>query len=144
MGDSIQSCDAHIFKSDWVGEGTYQSSEECFPTLCKGKKTKSSHLKWTYTNAGSLDNKQEEPELRTQSETYDVIGITETWWENSHDWETTTDSYKLFQKDRKGRRGGRVVLYVKEKFKCMEASYGDHRNSIECLWIKIRGIITKG
>ncbi|KAK4806911.1 hypothetical protein QYF61_012632 [Mycteria americana] len=97
-----------------------------------------------YSDTHSLGNKQEELELCAQPESYDVIGITETWWENSHDWKTTMDGYKLFWKDRKGRRGGGVALYVKEKFESMEVSYGDHKSSTECLWIKIRGIITKG
>ncbi|PKU31487.1 rna-directed dna polymerase from mobile element jockey- hypothetical protein [Limosa lapponica baueri] len=63
---------------------------------------------------------------------------------NSHNWKTTMDVYKLFRKDRKGRRGAGTALYVKEKFECMEVSYGDHKSSIKCFWIKIGGIITKG
>ncbi|KAK4806872.1 hypothetical protein QYF61_012593 [Mycteria americana] len=121
-----------------------KSSEECSLNPSKGKNPKSSHLKCMYSDIHSLGNKQEELELCAQPESYDVIGITETWWENSHDWKTTMDGYKLFWKDRKGRRGGGVALYVKEKFESMEVSYGDHKSSTECLWIKIRGIITKG
>lgn len=48
----------------------------------------------------------------------DVTGITETWWENSHDGMIRMDGYKLFQKDRKGTRGGEIALYVKEKIVC--------------------------
>lgn len=36
-------------------------------------------------NIINMGNKQRELELRAQSESYDVIGITETWWDNSHD-----------------------------------------------------------
>ena len=122
LGGSVQSCDICISISNRVDECTYQSSEECSPTLSKGKNPKSSHLRCIYTNARSLANKWEELELHAQSESYDVIGITETWWENLHDWKTTMDGYKLFRKDRKGRRGGAVALYVKEKSECMEAS----------------------
>lgn len=57
---------------------------------------------------------------------------------------TTIDGCKLFWKNRKGRREGRVALYLKEKFEHMVVSYGDHESCIECLWIKIRGIVTKG
>lgn len=67
----------------------------------KKNNTGSNHLKCMYTSAGNLDNKQEELEFCAQFESYDVIWITETWWENSHGWKMTMDSYKLFQKDRK-------------------------------------------
>lgn len=91
-----------------------------------------------------MGNRQEELEVHAQSESYDVRRITEAWWENSHDWKATVDGCKLFQKDRKGRRGGGIALYVKEKFECMEVSCGDYGSSIKCLWIKISGINTKG
>ena len=133
-----------LFISNRVNEHTYQSSEECSPTLSKGKNPKSTQLKCMSTNTCSLGNKREGLELRAQCETDDAIGITEAWWENSHDWKTPMGSNKHFRKDRKGRRGDRVALDVKEKFECMEVSYGDHESSIKCFWIKIRGIITKG
>lgn len=80
-----------MFKSNWEGTQTYQSSEACSPTLSKGKKTKSSHTEYMYTNAGSLGSKQEELAIHALSESYDATGVTETWWENSHDWKTPMD-----------------------------------------------------
>ena len=47
------------------------------------------------------------------------------------------DGYKLFRKDRQGRRGGGVALYVKECFEVTELMTGD--NKVESLWVKIRG-----
>ena len=35
---------------------------------------------------------------------------------NSHSWSTALDGYKLFRRDRKGRRGGGVALYIREAF----------------------------
>ena len=96
-----------------------------------------------YTNAHSLGNKQEELELRAQSEGYDIMGVTETWWDNSHDWGITMDSYRLFRKDRQGKRGGGVTLYIKENLECIKVNYGDCECSIECLWVKIRGVVSK-
>jgi len=49
-----------------------------------------------YTNAHSLGSKEEELALHAQYESYDVMGIIETCWEDSHDWKTTVDGYKLF------------------------------------------------
>lgn len=88
-------------------------------------------------------HKQEELELHPRSESYGITGITETQWEILHDWKTTTDGYKLLQNDWKERRGGGVALYGEEKFECKGVSQ-DHKKSIKCLWIKIRGADTKG
>ena len=50
------------------------------------------------------------------------------------------DGYKLFRRNRQGRRGGGVALYVRECFDCLELD-GDER--AECLWIRIRGKANK-
>ena len=47
------------------------------------------------------------------------------------------DGYKFFRKDRQGRRGGGMALYVKECFEVTELMTGD--NKVESLWVKIRG-----
>ena len=47
------------------------------------------------------------------------------------------DGYKLFRKDRQGRRGGGVALYVRECFDVTELITGDDK--VESLWVKIRG-----
>ena len=54
------------------------------------------------------------------------------------------DGYRLFHKDRQGRRGGVVVLYVKENLGCIEVNYGDCGSPVECLWVKITGVISNG
>ena len=45
-------------------------------------------------------------------ESYDIVAVMETWWDDSHEWTAAMDGYKLFRRDRQGRRGGGVVLYV--------------------------------
>ena len=42
-------------------------------------------LKCIYTNARSLGNKQEELEAIMCQANYDLVAITETWWDHSHD-----------------------------------------------------------
>ncbi|KAK4832285.1 LOW QUALITY PROTEIN: hypothetical protein QYF61_021684 [Mycteria americana] len=42
--------------------------------------------KCIYTNAHSMGNKQEEPESIVQEEHYDVVAMTETWWDDSLSW----------------------------------------------------------
>ncbi|CAM4671219.1 unnamed protein product [Caretta caretta] len=100
------------------------------------------YLKCLYTNAQSLGNKQGELEVLVMSRNYDVIGITETWWDNSHDWSTVMDGYKLFRKDRQGRKGGGVALYVREQYDCSEFRY-ETVEKPECLWIKFRSVCNK-
>ena len=41
-------------------------------------------LKCLYTNALSLRNKQDEPETLVSSQSYDIVGIIEIWWKESH------------------------------------------------------------
>ena len=43
-------------------------------------------LKCAYTNAHCMGNKQEELEAIVQQASYDLVAITETWWDHSHDW----------------------------------------------------------
>jgi len=42
----------------------------------------------------------------------DVISITETWWDGFHKWNVGIDEYKLFRKDRQGKRERVVALYI--------------------------------
>ena len=76
-----------------------------------------------------------------QLENYDIVAITETWCDDSHNWSTAMDGYKLFRRDRQGRRGGGGTLYVRECFDCIELNDGDDR--VECLWVKMRGKANK-
>ncbi|GAB0210105.1 hypothetical protein GRJ2_003476300 [Grus japonensis] len=104
-----------------------------------GVKSKA-QLKCIYTNARSLGNKQEELEAIVQQDSYDLVAITETWWDDSHDWSAAMDGYKLFRRDRQGRRGGGVALYVRECFDCIEL---DDCDKVECLWVRMRGKANK-
>ena len=76
-------------------------------------------LKCIYTNAHSM-GKQEVLEAIVQQDSYDMVAITETWWDDSHDWSAAMDGNKLFRRDRQGKRGGGVALYVKGCFDCIE------------------------
>ncbi|KAK4816014.1 hypothetical protein QYF61_011004 [Mycteria americana] len=98
-------------------------------------------LKCLHTNARSMGNKQEELEATVHQENYDMVAITETWWGDSHNWSAAMDGYKLFRRDRRGRRGGGVALYVRERLDSLELNDGDDR--VECLWVRIRGKANK-
>lgn len=53
-------------------------------------------LKCIYTNARSMGNKQEELEAIVQQGNYDIVAITETWWEDSHEWSAVIDGFFFF------------------------------------------------
>ncbi|PKU49574.1 rna-directed dna polymerase from mobile element jockey-like [Limosa lapponica baueri] len=66
-------------------------------------------LKCFYTNACSMSNKQELEDI-VQQKNYDVVTITETWWDDSHDWSAALDGYKLFRRDRQGEEVGWLCM----------------------------------
>ena len=128
-----------VFKLDMRGEGdkTRPARGEPGGAIIGLGVRREAQLKCVYTNARSMGNKQEELEAIVQQANYDLVAITETWWDHSHDWSAAMDGYKLFRKDRQGRRGGGVALYVKECIEVTELMTGE--NKVESLWVKIRG-----
>ena len=77
-------------------------------------------------------------------ENYVLVAITETWWDESHDWHTVIEGYRLFRMDRQGRRGGRVALYVRKWIGCKELCLRNSHDQVESLWVKIRDRSSKG
>ena len=89
-----------------------------------------------------MSNKREELEAILSQANYDLVAITKTWWDHSHDWSAVIDGYKLFRRDRQGKKGGGVALYIKGCFDVGELEVGNDR--VECLWVRIRGKACKG
>jgi len=50
-----------------------------------------------------MRNKQEELKMCVCLQGYDLIGITETWWDGCYDWSVGMEGYRLFRKYRQGR-----------------------------------------
>ena len=74
-------------------------------------------LKCLYASTRSMGNKHDELEICVQLQGYGLTGITEAWWDSSHDWSAAMEGCRLFRKDRLGRRGRGVVLCVGEQQK---------------------------
>ena len=72
------------------------------------------------TNACRMGNKQEELEATMCLENNDLAAIRETRWDESHNWRAVAEGRWLFRRDRQGRRGGGVALYVREWTDCEE------------------------
>lgn len=57
-------------------------------------------------SACSMGNKEEELGAIVLLQSYNLVAITETWWNKSHDWSVTVDGHRLFRSDRRGRKEG--------------------------------------
>ncbi|CAJ0965034.1 unnamed protein product [Ranitomeya imitator] len=56
----------------------------------------------------------DELELMLLEHNYDMVGITETWLDESHDWAINLQGYSLFRNDRTDKRGGGVAPHNAE------------------------------
>jgi len=83
-------------------------------------------LQCIYSNAHSMGNEQEELEATVWQDSYDLVAITETWRDDSHDWSAAMDGYKLFRREKRGKRCGGVALYVRDCFDCTELDNCDY------------------
>ncbi|GAB0204540.1 hypothetical protein GRJ2_002919600 [Grus japonensis] len=71
---------------------------------------------------------------------YDLISVTEMWWDGSYDGSLGMEGYGLFRKDRQGRQGGGgVALYVNDQLECMELHLGTDEEQTKSLWVRIKG-----
>jgi len=95
-------------------------------------------IKCLYMNARSMGNKQKELEATVLLESYDLIALTETWWDESHDWSVAIDSYRLFRRDRWGMTGGGIDLYIKKSIQYEELSLKNSHEQVKSLWGRIR------
>jgi len=95
-------------------------------------------MKCLYTNARSMGNKQKEVEATVLPESYDPIALTGTWWDESHDWSVTINYYRLFRRDRRGKRGGGVAFYINISIQCEELSLKNSHEQVESLSVRIR------
>ncbi|KAF7252758.1 hypothetical protein EYD10_02105 [Varanus komodoensis] len=91
----------------------------------------------------SMGNKQYKLELIVHEGNYDLIGKKETWWDNSHDWNSTVDGYILFKKNRKDKKGGGVALYVRDTNICTEIQEEEPSSPTESIWLKLKGAKNK-
>jgi len=80
-----------------------------------------------------MQDVQQAGEICVRSQGHDLIAITETWWDSSHDWNAVMYGYRLFRKDRPTRRGGGVALYVRQQLECIELCLGADEEQVESL-----------
>ena len=69
-----------------------------------------------------------------------IIGITESWANNDiTDAELGQEGYAMFRKDRMGRRGGEVLLYIKDTIRlpAYEVQLQEEADCNEAIWCKL-------
>lgn len=98
-------------------------------------------LKCLSINACSLRNKQKELQPTVQLENCEPTEIIEMWWDDSHDQNMMIEVGK---KDRKGKRGRGVALYLKRYIECKELPLRNSHEQVESLWVKVRDWTSKG
>ena len=50
-----------------------------------------------YTNARSFNNKMEDLEAKVDSEEYDIVAVSETWFQEDSNWKTGLEGFKVHQ-----------------------------------------------
>ena len=94
--------------------------------------TSKEEIKCVCLNARSIINKKDELNIMVDDITPHIIGITESWANNDiTDAELGLERYAMFRKDRMGRRGGGVLLYIKDTIPAYEADCN------EAIWCKL-------
>jgi len=122
-GDSCSSKDARlveVLENMEAPENSHIAIRSSPPKKVAGSRAQ---LKCINSNACSMGNKQEELEAIVRLENCDIIGITKTWWDDSHNWIAAMNGYKLFRSDRQGRRGRKC-------FDCLELDAVMKRSSV--------------
>ena len=93
-----------------------------------------------YTNARSIIKKRDELVTYVMSEKPDIVSITETWLnisENHLISEVNIPGYNMFLNCRENKRGGGVLLYIKDTINATEINK-EKRSAYESVYVKIK------
>ena len=100
--------------------------------------TSKEEIKCVCLNARSVINKKNELNIMVDEIKRHIIGITESWANNDiTDAELGLEGYVMFRKDRIGRRGGGVLLYIKETIPAYEVQLKEEADCNEAIWCKL-------
>ena len=107
---------------------------------CKGIQgsTSKEEIKCVCWNASSIINKKNELNIMVDYITSHIIGITESWANNDiTDAELGLEGYAMFRKDIMERRGGGVLLYIKDTIPAYEVQLQEEADCSEAIWCKL-------
>ena len=126
--EGIQAC---FFRSVEGGEAIKEEMDEVFVVSKARQENRISgreKLNMFYTNARSLNNKMEELEAKVDSEEYNIVAVSETWFKEESNWRTGLEGYKVYRCDMKERIRGGVAIWVKDSIASRER--GDIKEGI--------------
>ena len=105
------------------------------------RNTSESGIKWVRLNTricSIIINEKNELNIMVDDIKPHIIGITESWANNDiTDAELGLEGYVMFRKCRMGRRGGGVLLYIKEAIPAYEVQLQEEADSNEAIWCKL-------
>ena len=107
---------------------------------CKGIQgnTSKSEIKCVCLNARSIINKKTELNIMVDDIKPHIIGKTESWANNDiTNAELGLEGYVMFRKDRIGRRGGGVLLYIKDTIPAYEVQLHEEADCNEVIWCNL-------
>lgn len=103
----------------------------------------SASTKCLYTNVCSMGNRQEELEIRGQSQVLDPIVFTDTWWDSSCTWNVVMKDYSLFRRDRLWGHNGGVALCVRQHLKSIKLCLGVSEEWADTWHVRKKGQTSK-
>ena len=100
--------------------------------------TSKEEIKYVCLNARIIINKKNELNIIVDDIKPHIIGITESWANNDiTDAELGLEGYEMFRKDIIERRGGGVLLYIKETIPAYEVQLQEEADCNEAIWCKL-------
>ena len=107
---------------------------------CKGIQgnTSKAEIKCVCLNARSIINKKNELNIMVDDIKPHIIGITESWaHKDITDAELGLEGYVMFRKDRIGKKGGGVLLYIKDTIPAYEVQLQDEADCNKAIWCNL-------
>ena len=121
-----------------VSQAEQEATSTDKPILNHPKNISEKGYRCVCLNARSIVNKKNELNIMVEDIDPHIIGITESWANTDiSDAELGLTGYVMFRKDRIGRRGGGVILYVKESIQAYEIKLEREADCDEAVWCKI-------
>ena len=100
--------------------------------------TSKSEIKCVCLNARSIINKKTELNIMVDDIKPHIIGITESWANNDiTNAKLGLEGYVMFRKDRIGRRGGGVLLYIKDTIPAYEVQLQEEADCNDAIWCNL-------
>ncbi len=101
------------------------------------RKVSKNKLKVLYCNARSVRNKMDELKGIVALEDIDIIGITESWANKDDLMLLDINGFIIFRQDRFEKKGGGVLIYIKNHLSCKELKISIKLNDLESVWIEL-------